>query len=62
MSNLDVRMLVYTALVILCSVIGVTLGLAAAVYTFMQIAAVTEFIYWFGSSRRMKGRRRFQLI
>ena len=62
MTRLEERMLVYTALVILCSTAGAFLGLAAGLYTFMQIAAVIEFVYWFGSSRRMKPRRRFQLL
>ena len=54
-------MLVYTALAIVCCTAGAFLGLAAGIYTFMQIAAVIEFIYWFGASRRIKSPRRFQL-
>ena len=61
MNKLEQRMLIYTALIILCGLAAILIGAAAGIFTFMQIAAVIEFIYWLGSSRRLKSRRRFQL-
>ena len=61
MNKLEQRVLIYTALSLLCGMAAIFLGAAAGIYTFMQIAAVIEFIYWFGSSRRLRARRRFQL-
>jgi len=62
MTRLEQRILVYTALAILCSTAGIFLGAVAGVATFVQIAAVVEFIYWFGTSRRVRSTRRFRLI
>lgn len=62
MTTLEERLLIYSALAILCCVAGMLFGAAAGFYTFMQIAAVVEFIYWFGTSRRIKPVRRFQII
>ena len=62
MTKLEERILIYIALAILCCTISVFLGAAAGIYTFMQIAAVIEFIYWFGTSHRLRSVRRFQII
>ena len=61
MNKLDERFLIYTALAILCCTASVFLGAAAGIYTFMQIAAVIEFIYWLGTPSRIKGARGLQL-
>jgi len=51
MGTLDERFLIYSALLILCSTTGVFVGLAAGLWSFVQIAAVIEFIYWIGPPR-----------
>ncbi len=47
MQIVEERFLVYTALLVLCATLGTFLGLAAGLFTFVQIAAVIELIYWF---------------
>ena len=49
MDRSDERILVYTALLIVCCTIGSFLGLVAGAWTFLQIAAVIELMYWLGS-------------
>ena len=49
MDRTDQRFLVYAALLIVCSAIGTFLGLLAGAWTFIQIAAVIELMYWLGS-------------
>lgn len=61
MRRLEERTLIYSALLVMCGMAALILGAEAGTYTFMQIAAVIEFMYWLGSSRRLKPRRRFQL-
>ena len=46
MNTLDERFVIYTALALLCSTASVFLGLAAGIWSFIQIAAVIEFLYW----------------
>jgi hypothetical protein len=48
MTKLEERVLIYTALAVVCSLIGVFVGLLAGVLTFVQIAAVIEGLFWFG--------------
>ena len=50
MNTLDERFVIYTALALLCSTASVFLGLAAGIWSFIQIAAVIEFLYWIGLS------------
>jgi len=50
MDTLDERLLIYSALLILCSTAGVFVGLAAGLWSFVQIVAVIEFMYWIGTS------------
>ncbi len=50
MDRTDERFLVYTALLVVCSTIGTFLGLAAAAWTFFQVAVVIEVMYWLGSN------------
>jgi hypothetical protein len=45
MSTLEGRLLIYAALVILCSVASVFLGLVAGFWSFVQIVAVIELTY-----------------
>ncbi|MBT4521962.1 MAG: hypothetical protein HOC23_18340 [Halieaceae bacterium] len=49
MSTLDERFLIYAALAILCSTVSVFLGLAAGVWSFLQICAVIELLFWIGA-------------
>ena len=48
MTNIEERILVYMALAVVCAFIAVFAGLAAAGFTFLQIAAVIEALFWFG--------------
>ena len=48
MTKLEERVLIYTALAVVCSFIGVFVGLLAGVLTFLQITAVIEALFWFG--------------
>ena len=50
MSKLEERALIYIAMMIFCSVAGVFMGLAAGVWTFIQMAAVIEILYSLGNS------------
>lgn len=50
MNILDERLVIYTALVLLCSIASVFLGMAAGLWSFLQIAAVIELLYWLGLS------------
>ena len=49
MDTLDERFLIYSALLILCGVASVFLGLAAGLWSFLQIVAMIEFMYWIGT-------------
>jgi p-aminobenzoyl-glutamate transporter AbgT len=49
MDKLEERVLVYIALLLLCSVASMFLGVAAAVWTFVQIASVIELMYLYGN-------------
>ena len=49
MDTLDERFLVYAALLILCSTASIFVGLAAGLWSFVQIVAVIEFMYWIGA-------------
>ena len=52
MNILDERFVIYTALVLLCSIASVFLGMAAGLWSFLQIAAVIELLYWVGLAAR----------
>lgn len=54
MDTLDERFLIYTALLLLCAVAGVFLGLVVAAWTFVQMTAVIELVYWIGGPGRDK--------
>ena len=49
MDTPDERFLIYSALLVLCSTASVFVGLAAGAWSFVQIAAVIEIIYWIGT-------------
>ena len=51
MTNLEERVLIYTALAVVCAFIAVFAGLVASGLTFLQIAAVIEALLWFGVPR-----------
>ena len=46
MDKLSKRFLIYTALAVLCAMTGAVVGTTAGLLSFVQIAAVIEFIYW----------------
>lgn len=48
MSATDERFMIYSALALLCSTVSAFIGVAAGVWSFIQIAAVVEFLYWMG--------------
>ncbi len=48
MSKMEERILIYTALAVVCTFASVFIGLWAGATTFMQIAAAVEALYWFG--------------
>ena len=48
MSKMEERVLIYTALAVVCAFAGVFVGLWAGAMSFVQIAAVVEALYWFG--------------
>jgi len=52
MKTLDDRFMIYFALLILCCTSSIFLGLAAGLFSFIQIAAVIEFMYWLGTQAR----------
>ncbi len=51
MTTLEERVLVYTALAVVCAFAGVFAGLWVGALGFVQIAAVIEALYWFGLPR-----------
>ena len=48
MDKLEERFLIYTALLLLCAVASVFLGMTAGLWTFVQMAAVVELTYLIG--------------
>lgn len=48
MNAADGRFMIYAALALLCSAASAFLGAAAGLWSFLQIAAVFEFLYWIG--------------
>jgi hypothetical protein len=51
MSKLEERILIYTALSVVCAIAGIFAGLEGAVFSFALIAVVIEGLYWFGVPR-----------
>jgi hypothetical protein len=50
MDRLDERFLIYSALAVLCATAAVFLGPAAGFWSFIQIVAMIELVYWFVTS------------
>jgi len=48
MTKFEERVLIYTALAVICAFAGVFAGLLAGILTFIQIGAVIEALFWFG--------------
>ena len=48
MNAVDERFMIYAALALLCSTASAFLGAVAGMWSFLQIAAVIEFLYWIG--------------
>lgn len=49
MNKLSERFLIYTALLVLCAMTAAFAGTAAAIWSFLQVVAVIELIYWIAS-------------
>ncbi|TDG13948.1 hypothetical protein E2F43_10650 [Seongchinamella unica] len=49
MSKLGERFLIYAALAVLCALTAAVVGTAAGLWSFVQIVAVIEIIYWIAS-------------
>lgn len=49
MTTRDERWLVYTALVVVSSLVAMLLGIEAGAWTLVQMTAATELMYWLGS-------------
>ncbi|MEH6591920.1 MAG: hypothetical protein V7746_16785 [Halioglobus sp.] len=54
MTLVEERFLIYAALLLVCAVAGSLLGLAAAIWSFLQMAVVIELMYMLGLSGRNK--------
>jgi hypothetical protein len=52
MNKLEEKVLIYSALVCLCSVTSLFLGVAAAGWTFIMMATVIELLFLFADPRR----------
>lgn len=48
MTKMEERVLIYTALAVVCSFAAAFVGFTAAGLTFIQIAALIEALFWFG--------------
>ena len=48
MNAIDERFFIYSALALLCSAVSAFLGAVAGLWSFLQIAAIIEFLYWIG--------------
>ena len=62
MTKLEERVLIYTALAVVCSFASVFFGLLAGALTFIQIGAVIEGLYWFGLPKPRASKYRQQRI
>ena len=50
MTRLEERVLIYTAVAVICSFAGVFAGLSAGALSFILIVVVIEALFWFGPS------------
>ena len=48
MTKLEERVLIYTALAVVCAFAAVFIGLWMGVMVFIQVAVIIEALYWFG--------------
>ncbi len=59
MQRLGERMVIYTALLVLCGLTGVAVAPAAGALSFFQVVVIIELIYWLarpaGKTRRQSG-------
>ena len=62
MTKFEERVLIYTALAVVCSFASVFLGLWAGVLAFIQIGAVIEGLYRFGVPKPRASKYRQQRI
>ena len=58
MTKLEERILIYTALAVVCAFVGVFAGPMAGALTFVQIAAIVEALFWFGLPKPAPSRHR----
>ena len=49
--------MIYAALLMVCAAAGLLLGLAAALWSFVQMALVIELLFLFGAPARASGPR-----
>jgi len=49
MDTMDKRLLIYTALIILCGAASTFTGMAGGMWSFVQIVAVIELTHWIGT-------------
>jgi hypothetical protein len=54
MTFVEERFLIYTALVVVCAAAGSLLGLAVAIWSFLQMVVVIELMYMLGLQGRNK--------
>mgnify|MGYP001825165190 CR=1 FL=1 len=60
MNKLGERFLIYTALAVLCATTAAFAGTVAALWSFFQVVAVIELIYWIASPEDKKTVRNWQ--
>jgi len=58
MSTLEERVLVYTALAVVCAFASVFVGFWGGAMAFLQVAVVIEALFWFGLPRLGQYRHR----
>jgi hypothetical protein len=51
-NTLEQRSIVYAALALLCAMVAPLIGLTAVSWSFLQMVAVIELTYWFGTPVR----------
>ena len=57
MNRLGERFLIYTGLAVLCALTAAFAGTSAAIWSFVQVVAVVELIYWIASPAGKKPAR-----
>ena len=58
MQRKDERTLIYIALLLIGSVVGLVMGSSAALWTVLQVAIVVELLFWLGTPAQSQRERR----